>query len=454
MLHRLPLLTLPFLAAAATLPGQWEQQLPTTSPTARSGAAMDFFPALGGLVLFGGGAPFPNSETWVYSSGVWAQLSPATSPSGRSQMGMVHDAARNRMVLYGGLATPISVPPPTAETWEFDGSTWAQVTTPTNPGPRYRHGLAYDLPRGRTVLYGGKATQLLGPPAGDTWEYDGVAWLQRTPANSPGPRERAAMCYLNSAGGTVLFGGFDGSTVRDQTWIYDGTDWTQVATTGPRPPARLSAQMVADPGRGVAVLTGGQDGSGNLFDDTWEFDGVTWTQQPTLPATQPGRDHALGFHLFDRQVVRFGGFVAAPNSLSNQTWEFGARWRPYGTGCLGSAGVPLLSMPDAPRLGGAFTLDLQNLNPAPLLAVVVLGLVQAPEPGIPLDVLGLTGCAGYVSPDVLANVPTAGGVATYTWTPVFGTVGDRIYAQALCLDPGVNPAWLVASNAVATTLGS
>ncbi|MBL9076907.1 MAG: hypothetical protein JNL08_05355 [Planctomycetes bacterium] len=448
MRTRLSAATLVLFAAATTLTAQWEQNTTANGPTARRSAAMAFVPGTGGLVLFGGfaGAGLSN-QTWLYDGADWTLLAPATSPTGRAEMELVYDLVRNRAVMYGGLATNISVPPPSNETWEFDGSSWLQATPATNPGPRYRHGLAFDSLRNRTVLYGGATSQLLGSTTNQTWEYDGTNWTQRTPAQNPGPLDRPAMCYADGMARTVLFGGNQGSTLSDQTWLWDGTSWIQLVVTGPKPSARIGAKMVYDPVRDVCVLMGGQDASG-VLNDTWEFDGAFWTQQPTLP--QAGRDHAMAFLTTTRQVVRFGGFVAAPNSVSAETWEFGARWRAYGTGCAGSLGVPALTMPDAGRLGGAFTLDVAN---APLLAVLALGLVQLTPPGFPLDGLGMLGCSGYLIPDLLINVPTSGGIATWTWTPVSGVVGDRIFAQALSLDPGINPAWLVGSNAVAATLG-
>ncbi len=422
---------------------QWEQQAPANFPTARRGAAMAFLPTLQGAVLFGGtGNPLASNETWLYDGSNWTLQTPATQPSGRIEMEMVYDLARGVLVLYGG-----SVGGANAETWEYNGLDWAQVVTPANPGGRARYGLCYDAARGRVVLYGG-ITAGIGIPTNQTWEYDGSNWVQVATAANPGALDRPAVCYHVGLGKTVLFGGAFSSTIFDATWVYDGVNWTQVPITGSKPLPRSAAKMVYDDVRGVCVLHGGMT-AGTIYDDTWEFDGTTWTQQPT--ATQTIRDHSMVFLPTSRQVMKFGGFAVAPNTLSDQTWQFGARWRSFGVGCLGSNGVPALSMPDAGRLGGSLTLDLVNLNPSPLLAVMVLGLGEVQ--GVPLDFLGMTGCLGFVTPDVLINVATAGGLASFTWNPVFGTVGDRIYAQALCLDPGANPGWLTASNAVATTLG-
>ena len=424
---------------------QWELRAPSTSPSARRGAAMAFAPNAGGLVLFGGtGNPAPSNETWIYDGNNWVLLTPPNSPGGRQEMEMVYDVARGVAVMYGG-QNPLA-PFASGQTWEFDGTTWTQVVTAAHPYALYRQAMCYDLLRSRVVCYGGVGGGTFGFPSNETWEYDGVNWTNMTTSPNPGALDRPAMCYHAGLGKAVLFGGAFGSTIYDTTWLYDGTGWTQVAITGQKPLPRQAAKMVYDSNRGVCVLTGGMTAS-TIYSDTWEFQGTTWTQVGT--ATQPARDHSLAFLPTSRQVVKFGGFTAVPNTLSNQTWEFGARWRAYGVGCGGSNGVPSLGMPDAGRIGGSYTLDLANA--APLLAVMVLGLSELP--GIPLDSIGMTGCAGYASLDLLVSVVPAGGAATLTWSPVTAALGDRLYAQAVCLDPGINPAWLTASNAVACTLG-
>jgi hypothetical protein len=59
-------------------------------------------------------------------------------------------------------------------------------------------------------------------------------------------------------------------------------DWTQV-TTASSPSARYTHAMAYDSVRGKVVMFGGNDGSGTSghFNDTWEYDGVNWTQVTT-----------------------------------------------------------------------------------------------------------------------------------------------------------------------------
>lgn len=432
---------------AGLVPAQWVQETPTSSPTARVAAAMDFVPMNGGIVLFGGAAPLINGETWTFDGTNWTQLAPATSPTARFGAALVMDYARGVGVLYGGLATNISVPPPTSETWEWDGATWTLRTPTANAGPRYRYGACFDGVTGKVVMYGGATSQLLIPPSNQTWEYDGTTWAQRTTTGNPGPRERPAMCFHPGLGKAVLFGGTNGSGVTDQTWLYDGVagTWTQVAIGGVHPSARNAAQMVYDAAHGVCVLTGGQD-SGGVLGDTWTFDGTKWaaltTPSPTI------RDHMLAFAPTTAQVVRFGGFVAPPNTTTNETWSIGTA--PYGGGCTGTNGAPTLAATSALQLGASWTLNVGNLNPVLNLAFLVLG--AAPVPGVDLAFLGMPGCAVYTTPDLLLDVVGAAGSATWTWPVVAGPIGVSLYCQALCLDPAANTFGFTLSNAIYATL--
>ncbi|HKQ97094.1 MAG TPA: kelch repeat-containing protein, partial [Candidatus Polarisedimenticolia bacterium] len=68
-------------------------------------------------------------------------------------------------------------------------------------------------------------------------------------------RNAHAMAYDSARERVVLFGGADAERVRNDTWEWDGVAWTQVAATGP--PPRTFPSMVYDETRRVALLFGG-----------------------------------------------------------------------------------------------------------------------------------------------------------------------------------------------------
>jgi len=80
-----------------------------------------------------------------------------------------------------------------------------------------------------------------------------------------------AMATLGST--VVLFGG--DLIGDDRTWIWDGTKWTSMLTW-PRPPARICGTM-ASMGSKVVLFGGATRNTNQKLNDTWEFDGTTWT---------------------------------------------------------------------------------------------------------------------------------------------------------------------------------
>src|SRR5262249_22445088 len=138
-------------------------------------------------------------DTWEWDGATWTER--ATTGPARQNMGIAYDSARNRTVVFGGAG-------PLGDTWEWDGATWTERAT-TGPAPRVDPAMVYDSARGRRVMFGGytPAGGSFGTLFGDTWEWDGNTWTQRTNVGSPGVRTNHPMAYDSVTGKTVLFGG-------------------------------------------------------------------------------------------------------------------------------------------------------------------------------------------------------------------------------------------------------
>ena len=85
-------------------------------------------------------------------------------------------------------AGPSTLPAP-GETWEWDGINWVQVFPAVSPLPRDEYAMAYDESRRVVVLVGG-GRSIAMPWLDETWEWDGINWTKRSVAVSPGPRIR------------------------------------------------------------------------------------------------------------------------------------------------------------------------------------------------------------------------------------------------------------------------
>lgn len=260
------------------------------------------------VVLFGGGAYYQSAETREWDGSTWVPHPTAPSPGQRSGQAVVWDDTQKGVLLFGGFAFN--------DSWLWDGRTWALRTPARSPNARAEHALAYDSIRHRVVLFGGRSG---GTELADTWEWDGTSWTQRLPLTSPGGRASHGMAYDVRHHATVLFGGQDakGDDLAD-TWQWDGSSWSLLSPSA-SPPARSGHAMVWDPVRERILLFGGS------FQDTWEWDGATWTRKSPLVSPSPRHHHGLAWDSAGNRVVLFGGRSGA-TSLAD-TWEWdGNAW--------------------------------------------------------------------------------------------------------------------------------
>lgn len=224
------------------------------------------------------------------------------------------------------------------------------------PATRSHLAMAYDRARARMVMHGGWFETLTPENfiaalnvRADTFERDGDGVWHFVTNVGPSPRYGHAMAYDEARGVTVLFGGYlcadtlcapgsAGAPVAYQdTWEWNGTTWTERVVASP-PPARWLHAMTYDPQRQRVVMIGGRDGGNALTtNDVWEWDGTTWSVRSTIgdPTIGPSGD-ALGFPArreahglaYDRGrtvlVLHGGAYSSAPNVRFGETWELSA----------------------------------------------------------------------------------------------------------------------------------
>jgi len=113
-----------------------------------------------------------------------------------------------------------------------------------------------------------------------------------------------------------LFGGARATLGdSDETWTWDGTSWTELAPNTV-PPARSEAGLAWDPARGRAVLAGGLSTEGNYtFADAYEWDGTNWI--PTVGDYPARRAAAMTTAPDGAGVLMFGGDGVSPPTTPN-----------------------------------------------------------------------------------------------------------------------------------------
>lgn len=450
------------LAGALAAQATWTQRSPVNAPSPRVMHAMVYDVQAGKTLLFGG-ADGPGSvrydDTWTYDGANWTlQTVTGLRPFPRGGHRMAYDSARGSTVLFGGLGFATLY-----DTWEWQGGVWHHRGPAHMPPARYGHAMAYDAARQRTVMFGGGMQGSIFH-YNDTWEWDGVDWHLRQLIISPTPSDAAVMAYDAARARCVLYvPEVIGSTlVGSQTWEWDGATWTQRAPAHTPSPRRLAA-MTYDAVRQRIVLFGGHhDPTSTFLADTWEWDGVDWTQVAT--ATQPsGRGQTvMAFDALRGRAVLFGGALGWGNNEAGDTWEYGgatpATYTAFGGGCAGWAGAPWLTAgASRPVLGQTLQVAMYNLPPD---HATLIGLgwsntsFQAAPLPLDLGVLGAPGCKLRISPDLTWPVFNWAGYANWA-LPIPNQpalVGLTFFQQAAAVDHS-NAFGLVFTNAAAARIG-
>lgn len=335
----------------------------------------------------------------------WVPITSATNPPPLADHLMATDWFT--VFLFGGYNGTNAV----NDTWSFDGTNWTQLSPATSPSARRRHSGAYDLARGRLVMFGGEdsGSTILG----DTWEFDGTNWIQMTPATVPPPRRDHCMAYDFASGLVIMFSGRDSSNaLLTDMWAWDGTDWTSFSFL-PLPPLRWGAQMVWDPANGNVVMFGGS--STNFvapLADTWIWSGLSWTA--AMPAHVPAARyaHCMTYDDARQRVCMYGGHDGA--SYVQEVWEFdGTDWfqrpaDPPPVGRRASQMVHVLTLSKTFMYGGwraASLSDGWELRPNLLW--------QGNQPGASLD-LDNAPSGSFTGPARRRILPGESGTATLT----------------------------------------
>lgn len=463
------LLPIPLLALASGPAAQdWVTLQPATAPSARSVPALEA-EGPGSVLLFGGfqsSSPFYLGDTWRWDGSNWSQLNPSTSPPPRIGADLVGSPFGNLMVLYGGVR-----PSGVGDTWGWDGTDWTMWDDGLAPGV---HGpdavtgtaMAFDIARGRFVLFGGASAAPARALQSETWELDFTTrtWSRITTASVPAARTEALMAYDFVRRECVLFGGkvSNGTTNVQvaETWTYDGTDWVQRFPHNSPCPHSGEDNIVFDELRGLVVLHAGNalsvetpPGSGTYVkcapDETWEWDGRDWflTHPSNLPRGA-GQTGSIAWDRVQGGVLHFGGLLGS-TALSDTSLYGGAlpALATFGRGCQGTAGVPTLTpIPGAlPSSASTLAMDVTGITTG--AAAMLLGFGRNPNAPLDLAVIGAAGCSVYPDLGTLApfSLPVQGGRATIG--PLLVAGGTVIDIECVQLDPGANPLGITTSGA-------
>ena len=189
-------------------------------------SALGYDAGRGELLTFGGstfsfGSPSLTLATTrsIGPTRAWRSVATTTSPPARTGAAMTYDAARGELLMFGGAASGMNLD----DTWRWNGSTWRAEAG--GPAGRSFALLTYDPVREQAEMLGGTT---VGAPIDDdtTWIWDGSEWIGQVGTPFPTSGLVGAMAYDPRAGRVTLVRSHEG---LGETWTWDGSEWTALA---------------------------------------------------------------------------------------------------------------------------------------------------------------------------------------------------------------------------------
>jgi len=249
----------------------WAEVTDGAAPAPRFGHEAVWVEGIGLVVFAGQAGPTFFNDLWAFDpdAGTWSRLGAsgaipkerygscaAVGPDGRLWIshGFTSDGTR--------FADTIA--------YDFDTATWtAETPEGVLPVNRCLHGCWW-TDDGSLALYAGQTTGVTA--LGDRWVLSDAGW---TRVDGPAPPDRNLYARARIPGATVVVGGqaIDGSFLSDAWLLVDGSaEARELQITGPTPPGRAGAELIADPARGRLLLIAGRNADGT-FADVWELSG-------------------------------------------------------------------------------------------------------------------------------------------------------------------------------------
>jgi hypothetical protein len=291
--------------------GVWEQLEPVTNAADRFGCSMGWD---GSSVRLLQGMrqdeSIAGAMSYLWTGTTWTEI--VTLPAAFPRRYRATTISSNvGMLIFGGNGSAVL-----DDTWILPAnqSTWLEANTADAPTARQLGAGAADATN--AILFGGSLDA--DEPLGDTWGFNGTAWIQLHPAHSPPARFSATMAYDLRHDRAVLFGGSGkpNTAPLGDYWLWDGSDWTKGTATAP--PARYGAVMVYAPIRGRVVVSSGGTAPTTYASDTWEWNGTSWAMTSTH--APPLYEACAAYDMKRQRLVFYGGSAGA--TVSSETWEY------------------------------------------------------------------------------------------------------------------------------------
>ncbi len=196
-------------------------------PGPRSAASMAYDASSGTVLHYGGDdGTTQHNDTWAWDGGAWQQMSKQGPTPVRWPAFMEFDPATGRTVLFGGhQVVDEDAPIALGDTWVWTGDRWRAVPGADQPGPLLNaNGVVH--PTLGLLLMGGADAR--SKETGRVWRWAGSAW-EALPDDIVPARQAFGLAFDRLRNVFVLTGGVvePGSTERHQdVWEWSGDPGT------------------------------------------------------------------------------------------------------------------------------------------------------------------------------------------------------------------------------------
>jgi hypothetical protein len=133
------------------------------------------------------------------------------------------------------------------------------------------------------------------------------------------------MAYDEARRRIILFGGVSSSpyVLHNDTWMWDGTTWTELSPPSSPPPMH-NARATYDPRSQALILyTGVSPIDDGVTGQLWSWDGSTWINLVSSNEPPQRAYSAIASDISRGKVILFGGGNAGGPPLLDDTWEWG-----------------------------------------------------------------------------------------------------------------------------------
>jgi hypothetical protein len=326
----------------------WNEVTPEKMPDCVSDASMVYQDHNALIVLVGGVCSVTTAfvdQTWEWNGTTWAENKTKTPVTRATATALGYDQLRATSVLFGGFIAFESLPRSTTQLYR-DGN-WSFPDFQTRPTPRSLFTFVPD-PVNQTVWLLGGLDEYNSSYLADVWGYRGGQFFTKKVTGIPATCE-APTAAFDTDRNKMVFACWPTTSLDVEIYEFDGNEFKNITTTKDKPEARRFSTLVYDASLKKIVLFGGYDLQ-NFKDDTWTWDGANWTE--VKRDKPPNRAlHTMWYDPIQKRTILYGGI--GRESIEEKVQRFSDMWAFTGNGWT------KLNVTNTPgeRLGPQYAID-------------------------------------------------------------------------------------------------